>query len=61
MKNIVITAILIIVLALSIGYIVKAQKSGAKCIGCPSSKDCGSKSSNSSCNCGCHNCNPDTE
>lgn len=44
MKNLVIIIVLIIVLALSISYIVKAKKSGVKCIGCPSGKDC---------NCGC--------
>ena len=61
MKDIIIIAVLIIVLATSIGYIVKAKKSGVKCIGCPSSKECGSKSNNSSCNCGCSNCNTDAQ
>jgi hypothetical protein len=56
MKDIVIAVVLIAVLAMSIGYIVKAKKNGAKCIGCPSAKECGS---NSSCNCGCNECNTD--
>lgn len=37
----------VLVLGLAIGYIVKAKKSGQKCIGCPASKTC-------SHNCGCH-------
>ena len=48
MKNLVIIIVLIIVLALSISYIVKAKKSGIKCIGCPSGGDC-----NGECGCGC--------
>lgn len=46
-ENIVIVVVLIFVLILSVGYIIKAKKSGAKCIGCPSSHECGK------CNCGC--------
>ena len=52
-KDIVITIVLILVLAGSIGYIIKAKRSGAKCIGCPSSKECGGHS----CSCGCDDCN----
>jgi len=55
-KDIVIILVLIMVLALSITYIIKAKKSGAKCIGCPSSKECGSNN-NTSCGCGCSECN----
>lgn len=39
-KDIIIIAILLIVFALAIGYIVKAKKSGIKCIGCPHAKEC---------------------
>ena len=39
-------AIVIVIIALIIGlatlYIIKAKKSGQKCIGCPHSKTCGS-------------------
>ena len=42
-KDIIITAILLIVFALAIGYIVKAKKSGVKCIGCPHAKECSLK------------------
>ena len=47
MKNILIIAVIVIILAAAIGYIVKAKKSGVKCIGCPASKECGK------CSCGC--------
>lgn len=43
MKDLIIAVILIIIFALAIGYIVKEKKSGAKCIGCPHSKECGGK------------------
>lgn len=55
-KDIVITIVLILVLAGSIGYIIKAKRNGAKCIGCPSSKECGGQH-NSHCGCGCDHCN----
>lgn len=45
--------IAVIVIALIVGgataYIIKQKKSGAKCIGCPNSKECAGK-----CNCGCN-------
>lgn len=52
-QDLIIIAVLILVLAISIGYIIKAKKSGVKCIGCPASHDC------KSCGCGCqeHNQN----
>ncbi len=47
MENTVIIIVLVLVFSLSIAYIVKAKKNGAKCIGCPSSQDC------KACGCGC--------
>ena len=47
-ENIVIIVVLAFVLVMSAGYIIKAKKSGAKCIGCPSSHECGK------CSCGCN-------
>ena len=36
-------------------HIIKAKKNGAKCIGCPMSKQCGSNNQGKTeCNCGCH-------
>ncbi|MBO5908823.1 MAG: FeoB-associated Cys-rich membrane protein [Clostridia bacterium] len=47
MENAIIIIVVALILALAIGYIIKAKKSGAKCIGCPSSKEC------LGCSCGC--------
>ncbi len=38
MTDLIVLAVIVVVLGLAVGYIVKAKKSGAKCIGCP---DCG--------------------
>ena len=52
--------IVIAVIALVIGgasaYIIKAKKSGKKCIGCPDSCSCSSKKSESSCGGSCCHC-----
>lgn len=50
MINIIVGVIIILILALSIGYIVRAKRSGVHCIGCPSagtgcSGNCGGCSS----------------
>ena len=49
MSNFIVIAIVVIILALAIGYIVRQKRSGAKCIGCAHSKSCGSEG----CGCGC--------
>ncbi len=41
MADIIIIAVIVIIIAGAAGYIIKAKKNGAKCIGCPSSKTCG--------------------
>ncbi len=41
MENYIIIAVVALILAAAIGYIVKAKKSGKKCIGCPESGHCG--------------------
>lgn len=43
MQDYIIAGIIILVLGLAINYIIKAKKSGAKCIGCSHSKECGTK------------------
>ena len=48
MSDFIVIAILVLVLGLAIGYIVRQKRSGAKCIGCPHSKSCGS----GDCHCG---------
>ncbi len=48
--------ILVLMIAVAVGaavlYLVKAKKSGAACIGCPSGGTCGQKK-NGGCGCGC--------
>lgn len=51
-ENIIIMAILAAILGLAIGYIVKAKKSGKKCIGCPDADTCAARKSG----CGCSGC-----
>lgn len=54
MDNFIIGGILVIIIGLAIRYIVKAKKSGAKCIGCPADGSCHSKKGGQSeCCCGC--------
>ena len=40
MVDLIIVGILLIILGAAVVYIVKAKKSGAKCIGCPDSGSC---------------------
>ncbi len=40
MENFILIAVLVVVLALAIGYVIKQKKKGIKCIGCPDSKNC---------------------
>ncbi len=54
MADFIIALIVILIVGAAIAYIVKAKKSGAKCIGCPSGGSCCSKNnSESGCDCGC--------
>lgn len=50
MENVIIVVVLLAILGGAIGYIVKAKKSGKKCIGCPDGGSCGSQGN---CSCGC--------
>lgn len=55
MADLVVIGILLIIIGAAVIYIIKAKKSGSKCIGCPASGNCSSKSSgHSGCGCGCH-------
>lgn len=61
MIDIIIGIILLAIVGGAVFYVVKAKKSGVKCIGCPESKNCSSKSNvNNSCGCGC-SCKCDKE
>ena len=51
MENVIIVIVLVAILGGAIGYIVKAKKSGKKCIGCPDGCSC--SSSKGGCSCGC--------
>ena len=44
--DVIVTIILIAIICGALAYIIKAKKSGQKCIGCPNSKQC-----SGSCNC----------
>lgn len=49
MIDMIVIALVVLVVGGASFYIYKAKKKGQKCIGCPHSKTCGSKS----CDCGC--------
>lgn len=53
MENWIIVGVVALILALAIGYIVKAKKSGKKCIGCPDGGSCSGSCGH--CACGCEN------
>lgn len=42
MKDLIAVAVIIVVIGLALGYIIKAKKSGKKCIGCPDGCSCSS-------------------
>ena len=53
MTDIILIGILLIVVGGAVFYIVKAKKSGARCIGCPAAGNCqGKKDGQRACNCG---------
>ncbi len=55
MENFIIIAIIVLIVALAVTYIVKAKKKGVKCVGCPNAEIC-SKAQKENCNgcsCGC--------
>ena len=55
MTDLIIIGILVLIVGSAIIYIIKAKKSGAKCIGCPAGGNCPSKNGgHSKCNCGSH-------
>lgn len=56
LPEIIVIGIIALIVFAAIFYIIKAKKSGQKCIGCPYSKTCKSNSENSSC-CTCNNQN----
>ncbi|MFI3141259.1 MAG: hypothetical protein R3Y27_03000 [Clostridia bacterium] len=47
MKDLIVLAIIIVILAIPTIYIIRAKKNGIHCIGCPDAKVCGGKCSHS--------------
>ena len=45
---------ILLIMGVAVAYIIKAKKSGRKCIGCPDSKTCSHKCGGCSCGCGSH-------
>ena len=54
MTDFIIVVVLLVIIGAAVGYIRKAKKSGAKCIGCPAGGNCSqSHKESSTCSCGC--------
>ncbi|MDE6406114.1 MAG: FeoB-associated Cys-rich membrane protein [Lachnospiraceae bacterium] len=51
MTNLVVAGILLVIIGAAAAFLVKAKKSGARCIGCPDSGHCCGKGG---ADCGCH-------
>ena len=51
MENFIVIAVIVVILGCAIGYIIKAKKKGAKCVGCPYAETCGKGKNN------CDSCN----
>lgn len=57
MADFVLAGILVVIIGAAVIYIVKAKKSGVKCIGCPAGGSCSGKCSSTEgaeCHCNCH-------
>ena len=51
MADLIVIGVLLLAVGLAVTYIVKAKKSGRKCIGCPSGGACCNKKQGHSCGC----------
>ncbi len=49
--DIIVALIIVLVVGGALAYIIKAKKSGKKCIGCPDSCSCNTKKCDGSCGC----------
>ena len=58
LANFIVVVIILVIIVAAVAYIVKAKKSGAKCIGCPDAGVCGKEQTSSGGCCGggsdCH-------
>lgn len=50
-ETIIVIALLVLIVGFATFYIIKAKKSGKKCIGCPDGGNCHSKNGDSPCCC----------
>lgn len=53
LTDIIVIAAIVLIIGGAVAYIVKAKKSGKKCIGCPDGCSCSSKGKSGGCGCGC--------
>ena len=53
LTDIIVIAAIVLIIGGAVAYIVKAKKSGKKCIGCPYATSCSSKGKSGGCGCGC--------
>ena len=53
MQDLIIVAIIVLIVGFATWYIIKAKKSGRKCIGCPDGCSCSKSTADSDCSCGC--------
>lgn len=51
MADVIVIAVVLVIAALAAGYVIRAKRSGKKCIGCPDGGAC--SGSCQSCGCGC--------
>lgn len=51
--DIIVIAIIVLIIGAATFYIIKAKKSGKRCIGCPDSSTCGGNCSSCHGSCGC--------
>lgn len=57
MADFVLAGIVVVIIGAAVIYIVKAKKSGVKCIGCPAGGNCSGKCNSTDgaeCHCNCH-------
>lgn len=53
MTDIIVLAVIAVIVCAAAAYVIKAKKSGTKCIGCPSGGNCHSHKNSEVCSCGC--------
>lgn len=51
--DIIAIAVIVLIVGGAVAYIIKAKRSGQKCIGCPDSKTCSGKCRGCNGSCGC--------